>query len=47
MVREDALAAVLDATLPETYDKQLFQKKRDDVFEVILDYALNGAKFAA
>jgi len=44
---KDALAEVLDATLPETYDKQLFQKKRDDVFDVILDYALSGAKFAA
>ena len=44
---KDALAEVLDATLPETYDKQLFQRKRDDVFEVILDYALSGAKFAA
>lgn len=44
---KDALGEVLDATLPESYDKELFQRKRDDVFDVILDYALSGVKFAA
>jgi type I restriction enzyme R subunit len=46
-VVRDALEQVLDENLPESYDKQLFQRKRDDVFDAILDYALNGVKFAA
>ena len=46
-VVRDALEEVLDDNLPDTYDKQLFQRKRDDVFDVILDYALAGVKFAA
>ena len=43
----DALEEVLDANLPDTYDKHLFQRKRDDVFDAILDYAISGVKFAA
>ncbi len=46
-VVRDALEEVLDVNLPESYDKELFQRKRDDVFDAILDYALSGVKFAA
>ncbi len=46
-VVRDALEEVLDVNLPDSYDKQLFQRKRDDVFDAILDYALSGVKFAA
>ncbi|MCB9939338.1 MAG: type I restriction endonuclease subunit R [Planctomycetaceae bacterium] len=46
-VVRDALEEVLDFNLPDSYDKQLFQRKRDDVFDAILDYALSGVKFAA
>jgi type I restriction enzyme R subunit len=42
-----ALEEVLDAELPDSYDKRLFQLKRDEVFDAILDYALQGVKFAA
>ena len=46
-MREE-LTAVLDRNLPEgSYDKQLFEEKRDKVFEHTLDLAINHRKWAA
>ena len=42
-----AVEAVLDSELPETYDKDLFNLKCQSVFDTILDYAIQGVKFAA
>ena len=40
--------AVLDKYLPlESYDKDLFLQKRDTVFELTLDLAINHLKWAA
>ncbi|KAB2313682.1 type I restriction endonuclease subunit R, partial [Betaproteobacteria bacterium SCN2] len=38
---------VLDETLPKSYDRALFKKKCDNVFEMMLDYASHGRKWAA
>lgn len=46
MVR-DAVGEVLDKNLPDTYDRALFTEKRDSVFELALDLAEHGAKWAA
>lgn len=44
----DEVGAVLDAHLPEeSYDKALFTEKRDKVFELTLDLAINHLKWAA
>ena len=42
-----AVEEVLDAELPETYDKAVFSAKCEKVFETVLDYAIRGHKFAA
>jgi type I restriction enzyme R subunit len=42
-----AVETVLDAQLPNTYDRVLFRKKCDDVLEMMLDYASDGLKWAA
>ena len=44
---EKAVQEVLDANLPETYDRTLFKTKCDDVFGLVLDYASQGRKWAA
>lgn len=38
---------VLDENLPETYDRVMFKEKCDNLFELILDYASSGRKWAA
>lgn len=44
----DEVGAVLDSHLPEeSYDKALFTEKRDKVFELTLDLAINHLKWAA
>jgi type I restriction enzyme R subunit len=42
-----AVEEVLDKTLPETYDKDLFQKKRDNVYDLIYEYSIRRVKWAA
>ena len=44
----DEVGAVLDKYLPvESYDKDIFVEKRDNVFELALDLAINNLKWAA
>ena len=44
----DEVGAVLDKHLPEeSYDKELFTEKRDQIFELTLDLAINRRKWAA
>ena len=44
----DEVGAVLDEYLPdESYDKDLFTEKRDKIFELTLDLAINHRKWAA
>jgi type I restriction enzyme R subunit len=38
---------VLNVHLPESYDRALFTKKCDRVFELMLNYASQGLKWAA
>jgi type I restriction enzyme R subunit len=38
---------VLDSNLPESYDRVLFKEKCDNVFELVLDYASQGRRWAA
>ena len=42
-----AVEKVLDENLPETYDRVMFKEKCDNLFELILDYASSGRKWAA
>jgi type I restriction enzyme, R subunit len=42
-----AVEAVLDHTLPDTYDRALFTEKCNIVFETMLNYASQGGKWAA
>ena len=42
-----AVEQVLDANLPDTYDRMLFKEKCDTVFELMLDYASTDKKWAA
>jgi type I restriction enzyme R subunit len=42
-----AVEKVLDDNLPETYDRTLFKKKCDKVYELIFDHASKGRKWAA
>ena len=42
-----AVEKVLDENLPETYDRVMFKEKCDNLFEMILDYASSGRKWAA
>ncbi len=46
-VVRSAVEAVLDETLPESYDRVLFRKKCDNVFDMMLDYAAHGRKWVA
>ena len=44
----DEVGAVLDTYLPDdSYDKALFTEKRDRVFELTLDLAINHRKWVA
>lgn len=42
-----AVEAVLDENLPKSYNRKLFKEKCDHIFEIMLDYASNGRKWAA
>ena len=42
-----AVEEVLDETLPQSYDRALFKKKCDNVFDMMLEYASHGRKWAA
>ena len=42
-----AVETVLDAQLPDTYDRAVFVEKCNSVFETILNYASQGLKWAA
>lgn len=42
-----AVEMVLDAQLPETYDRAVFTEKCNSVFETMLSYASQGLKWAA
>lgn len=45
---KDEVSRVLDEHLPpEGYDKTIFEEKRDKVFELTLDLAINRLKWAA
>jgi len=37
----------LDHDLPDSYDRITFKEKSDNVFELIVDFAANGKKWAA
>lgn len=42
-----AVEQVLDSNLPDSYDRILFKEKCDSIFEMLLDYANRGRKWAA
>lgn len=42
-----AVEAVLNDQLPETYDRSIFTAKCNQVFELMIDYASHGRKWAA
>lgn len=42
-----AVEEVLNEKLPESYDRALFKQTCDRVFDVMLDYATKGQKWAA
>jgi len=44
---KSAVEEVLDKTLPDSYDKQLFQNKRDNVYDLIVEYSIRKVKWAA
>jgi len=46
-VVRSAVEKVLDENLPESYDRVLFKKKCNNVYELIFDYASKGQKWAA
>ncbi|AOV18131.1 deoxyribonuclease [Acidihalobacter aeolianus] len=42
-----AVEEVLDRELPQSFDRKLFKEKCDNVFDMMLDYAAQGRKWAA
>jgi type I restriction enzyme R subunit len=42
-----AVEEVLHENLPDSYDREIFQEKCDNVFDLMLDYAVRGQKWAA
>lgn len=46
-VVRSVVVEVLDADLPESYDRMVFRQKCDQVYEVMLGYASQGKKWAA
>ena len=38
---------VLDQDLPETYDRTAFKHKCDNVYDLMVEYAIRGRKWAA
>ena len=43
----DEMGRVLDLNLPESFDRTLFAEKRDRVFELAVDLAMNNERWAA
>jgi len=41
-----AVEEVLDKNLPDTYDRHLFQNKRDNVYDLIFEYSMRKVKWA-
>lgn len=41
------IETVLDADLPESYERALFKRKCDHVFDLVLDHAAHGRRWAA
>lgn len=44
---KNAIEEVLDRDLPDSYDRITFKAKCDNVFELVMDFAANGRKWAA
>ena len=45
---KDAIEDVLDEDLPEEeYDRRLFKEKCDNIYELVVDFASNGRKWAS
>ncbi len=44
---KNAVEEVLDADLPDSYDRVVFKEKCDNVFELIVDFAVNSRKWVA
>lgn len=44
---KNAIEEVLDQDLPDSYDRVTFKEKCDNVFDLIVDFAANGKKWAA
>ena len=44
---QSAVEEVLHAHLPESYDRVVFKEKCDNVFDLMLNYAMQGIKWAA
>lgn len=44
---KSAIEEVLNDGLPETYDRRIFSKKCDNVYNLIYDYSIRGMKWAA
>jgi len=44
---KSAVEQVLDQDLPDTYDRVLFKEKSDNVFNLIVDFAVRGKKWVA
>lgn len=42
-----AIERVLDQDLPDTYDRTTFKQKCDNVYDLMVEYALRGRKWAA
>ncbi len=42
-----AVEQVLDVDLPDSYDRMLFKEKSDNVFDLIVDFAVQGKKWVA
>ena len=38
---------ILDQELPTSYEKPLFKAKCENIFDTMLDYAIQGVRFAA
>ena len=46
-VVRSAVEEVLDQELPDSYEKLIFKAKCENVFDKVLDYAIQGVRFAA
>jgi type I restriction enzyme R subunit len=44
---QSAVEEILNTHLPDSYDRVVFKEKCDNVFDLILNYAMQGIKWAA